>query len=207
MGNDKADRLAKHAVGKRPGSFRDGTQKPVTTQVAIQRLLSVSKRFVREHSIDQWQQDWTTALHGGHLRGQHEETVELATLDKYKDVASWQASIIAQLRIGKIGFRDHLFRINAADSSACLLCQAERQTIHHVLFVCPALDRLRGRVLFPPPLGRYSTSLRAVLADNAACLRAANFLINSNLLHQFKWEGERMTPNLPAPGEDDAPGE
>ena len=97
------------------------------------------------------------------------------------------------MRIGKIGLSDYLHSINAVESPACQLCGAPRQTIQHVLFNCDRLRDLREEVLWDGGrVERRSNSLDDVLSDKVTAVRAANFMIQTNMLRQFQWVRGRV---------------
>ena len=75
--------------------------------------------------------------------------------------------------------------------------------MQHVLFNCDKLTGLREDVLWDKGrVARWSNSLDDVLSDRTVAVRAANYLIQTNLLRQFSWVGNRVYPEVClAPGE------
>lgn len=66
-------------------------------------------------------------------------------LQKFRKMTRSESSVIIQARTGKIGLRDYLYRIDAADSPACL-CDHRRQTVYHTLLECPGFNELRKKM-------------------------------------------------------------
>jgi hypothetical protein len=63
-------------------------------------------------------------------------------LKKFKRITRPESAVIVQARTGKIGLRDYVHKIGAAESPRCP-CGARRQTMHHTLLKCPEFDELR----------------------------------------------------------------
>ena len=119
VGNELADDLAKRATGW-TSEGRPGSQAP--TPPAMRVLISAAKQQIQARSKIRWSEIWEDDAHGRHLRSQHQAEPNKKTLDKYRDLKAWQASIVAQLRTGKLGLNDYLHSIDAVEVSGPIAC-------------------------------------------------------------------------------------
>jgi hypothetical protein len=72
-----------------------------------------------------------------------------------------QTSVLIQLRTGHIGLNKHLARIKRSDTPLCPSCRLAEESVHHLLFDCPAYRNERH--LLNQALGRKASSLKFLL--------------------------------------------
>lgn len=96
-----------------------------------------------------------------------------------------QSSVIIQARTGKIGLRSYLYSINAESSRECP-CGQGPQTVEHVLLCCPEFKDLREEMWN----GKRVTNLTRLLGDPDTAKRAANLLLATGELSQFRHADE-----------------
>lgn len=130
-GNDKADRLAREAVGPRK-------------MHPFQHLLSRERGFIRKKILSEWKKEWTESTKGGHLRLIDQTLPAIRTRRLYGSLPRNRAYLLIQLRTGHSWLatygRQHGFR----DDDRCV-CGA-RETVVHVLVDCPRLRDLRQQL-------------------------------------------------------------
>jgi hypothetical protein len=136
-GNEKADIIAKQATGWRSNG-RSGRIAPQSKWV--HQLLSACKRTIKERVQEQWREMWR-AQKTGRLYGAHFGNEIKRTNQPYQGFSKPEASVLVQLRSGKIGLGSYLKRIRTVDSAICL-CEQSYETVAHVLGECPKYDVL-----------------------------------------------------------------
>lgn len=177
FGNKTADKAAKEATGWRENA------PPTTPQSNFADnciLISAAKTDIRRRANQQWTEAWAYNTTGRKtFKLTREPTAKV--LVKYVNMTQKQSSVIIQARTGKIGLRSYLYTINAKPSRECL-CGEGPQTVEHVLLCCPEFNDLRGEMWE----GKRETNLTRLLGDPAIAKRAANFLLATGKLYQFK---------------------
>jgi ribonuclease HI len=174
-GNEKADVLAKEASGY--NSPRGDSVKPT-----LFKLKSACKRFLRAESVRQWRKNWPVATTGVSYRRHYGADPTSSIHDLYSDVCKAVSSIIIQLRTEKIGLKDYLYRIKQAESPKCE-CHTNYETVTHILGECPLYRRQRRRFFNHPVL----RDVKTVLSEPRLAAKAANFILSTGLLDQFRY--------------------
>jgi hypothetical protein len=85
-----------------------------------------------------------------------------------------QTSILVQLRSGHIGLNKHLARLKTADSPLCPSCNLSEESVHHLLFECPAYQN--ERFLLRQKLGRKAASLKYLLNHKTGIQEVLKFI-------------------------------
>ena len=133
-GNERADFLAKK------GSSCPQLNSPVS--------LKTSKQIIKCNMKEEWMNEWALGQTGRcmftHMtRPNPKDPIHLL---KRRDQVT-----IFRLRTQHIPLNAHLSRICADKNPKCSLCEHDRETVHHVLFDCPALNDIREAYLPPQP--------------------------------------------------------
>lgn len=175
-GNELVDRHAKEAAQE-----SKGPQNPHNRNI---RLAAAAKRRIRGEAKIEWEKLWTREKTS-------RPTKRLIKVPSQKTLVYWSglrkatASILIQLRTGRIGLRAYLNRINRRDSARCD-CGLGNQTVNHILLECPLLQDEREW-------------MRNTLSDRGVALRrdnllerleartiVAEFVVRTGLLDQFQ---------------------
>ncbi|KAJ5240343.1 reverse transcriptase [Penicillium citrinum] len=127
-GNDTADRLAKDAA--QPG--KSHTFRP---------LLARENAFIRDRIHAQWRQEWKSSIKGLHLRRIDDTLPARYTRKLYGNLPRNRAYLLTQLRTGHNWLSTYAKKFGFRDDDLCE-CGA-RETVSHVLLVCPKLRGLR----------------------------------------------------------------
>ncbi|OKP14126.1 hypothetical protein PENSUB_181 [Penicillium subrubescens] len=133
-GNEIVDRHAKEAALE-----PQGPQNPDNRYV---RLAAAAKRRIRRKAKAEWATSWVAEKTGRPTK----RLIELPTkktLEYWSDLRKATASVLMQLRTGRIGLAAYLHRINPRDSTRCS-CDLGNQTISQVLLECPLLQDERN---------------------------------------------------------------
>ena len=148
------------------------------------RLAAAAKRRIRGEAKIEWEKSWTTEKTSRPTK----RLVELPskkTLEYWSDLRKATASILMQLRTGRIGLSAYLNRINRRESARCD-CDLGNQTVSHVLLECPLLQDERDWMR--NALSDRGLSLRRdeLLARPEARTVVAEFMVRTGLLGQFQ---------------------
>ena len=98
----------------------------------------------------------------------------------YQGLSKPEASVLVQLRSGKVGLADYLKKIRAVDSALCN-CEQSNETVAHILGECPEYDALRQKHLNQKKIWDVS----ALLSDIKGVRKAVQFMLSTELLEQF----------------------
>ena len=179
-GNEKADELAKAAAGKAPdGKIDVPKAEPMSP---LHTLTSASKRWFRYVSEQRWWKEWMEGKTGRVLQ----KLLEFPERSWTKDLLEHQkaiASVVVQMRTGKIGLKSYLKKINAAPDDTCA-CGNGVETVRHVVMDCPLYHPQRRRVWGDLHQIR---DIGDILSDPAQAFKAASFMISTGLLGQFRY--------------------
>jgi ribonuclease HI len=176
IGNEIVDRHAKEAAQE-----LDGTQNPHNRHI---RLAAAAKRRIRSDANMEWERAWTTEKTGRPTRRLIPAPTK-KTLEYWSGLRKATASILMQLRTGRIGLSAYLSRINRRESARCD-CNLGSQTVNHVLLECPLHQDERDW-------------MRSALSDQGIALRreelltrpeartiVTEFMVKTGLLDQFQ---------------------
>jgi ribonuclease HI len=130
IGNEIVDRHAKEAAQE-----PQGPQNPHNRNI---RLAAAAKRRIRGEAKIEWEKLWTREK-TSRLTKRLIEAPTRKTLAYWSGLRKATASILMQLRTGRIGLRAYLNRINRSDSARCD-CDLGNQTVNHILLECPLLQ-------------------------------------------------------------------
>ena len=176
IGNEIVDQHAKKAARE-----SDGPQNPHNRHI---RLAAAVKRRIRNEAKIEWEKAWAKETTSRPTRRLIEAPTK-KTLDYWSSLHKATASILMQLRTGRIGLSAYLHRINRRESARCG-CDLGNQTVSHVLLECPLHQDERDR-------------MRSALSDQGVALRrdelltrleartiVAEFMVKTGLLDQFQ---------------------
>jgi ribonuclease HI len=175
-GNELVDRHAKEAALE-----PQGPEKPDNRYI---RLAAAAKRRIRREAKAEWEKSWITEKTSRPTK----RLVELPTkktLEYWSDLRKATASILMQLRTGRIGLAAYLHRINRRESARCS-CNLGTQTVSHVLLECPQLQDERDWMRNALSERGVALRLDELLARPEARAIVAEFMIRTNLLEQFQ---------------------
>ena len=133
-GNDRADTLAKK------GSTAQQYARPVTQQT-VKQIIKVNKR-------EDWLNDWAKGTTGRTL---FKHMPSPKPNDPINHLSRKEQTIIFRLRTRHIPLNHHLSKITSDKNPTCSLCQNQDETVHHILYECPALSDIRQQYLPPSP--------------------------------------------------------
>ncbi|OQD73321.1 hypothetical protein PENANT_c211G00669, partial [Penicillium antarcticum] len=176
MGNETVDQHAKEAAHK-PNDL----QHPHNRYI---RLAAATKRRFRQEAKLEWERMWASKKTSRPTK-RLIETPHKKTLEYWAGLRKATASILMQLRTGRIGLGAYLARINRRESARCD-CNLGNQTIAHVLLECPLhqeeRDGMRGA------LSEHGITLhqQELLTRVGARTIVAEFMIRTGLLGQFQ---------------------
>jgi ribonuclease HI len=177
-GNERVDRIAKEATGWK----RHGRGHRAVPHQHLRQLRSAIKTQNHYTSNVDWEIRWTRGTTGRALyRYAPEFSTKHGNLKTIKGLKKGLASIITQMRTGKIALNSYLYRIGKADSPACQ-CRHEQQTAEHLLISCASFKELRRQVW---PTGE-PTDKKLLTTDPKETARSAKFLYLTGKLGQFR---------------------
>jgi ribonuclease HI len=130
-GNEKADELAREAVG----AHQDHP---------FHHLLSARKKQNKQSMMLEWRDEWQTSTKGIHLRKIDNDLPSNRTLRLYGKLSRPRARLLVQLRTGHnwLASFAKLFKFKEEDKCEC----GTRETVVHVLIDCPLLRELRQQM-------------------------------------------------------------
>ncbi|APA14439.1 hypothetical protein sscle_13g092090 [Sclerotinia sclerotiorum 1980 UF-70] len=104
-------------------------------------------------------------------------------LQLHYKLKKWQSAMLIQMRTGKIGLRDYLWKKKVPDFNhpGCE-CGEGRQTVEHILLKCRDFNDLR-KGLFN---SKRQTDSRAILSNPKLATKAIKFMEQTQLLGQFR---------------------
>ena len=100
---------------------------------------------------------------------------------KFKNMFKIKNSIIVQIRIKKIDFKNYLHHIEIESSFKCF-CETVKQMIKHTLLNCFKYDVVQKKLL-----QINNKNLTKLLKISTFVVKIVKFLLITNELHQFKY--------------------
>ena len=171
-GSDAADAAAKRATNEPPEHRRHSD---TTT------LLTAAKRMISTALHQDWDYVWSHAKHGRHLYSLGRKP-DKKNLTLHRNLPRAIRSIISQMRTGKIGLRAYLVSIDKADTDQCT-CSQGIQDVEHILLRCRDWIAEREEMWSG---SRRMLNLKDILNDHKAVVRAAQMMMKTGLLTQFR---------------------
>lgn len=180
-GNEEADKAAKLAAGWSPNGFVPGIQ--AAPPKRLYTLTTGVKCQVKAMLLSRWTHQWQDSKKGGHSRNLTLVPTN-KTLQIHTNVPRPISSLIVQLRTGKIGLPDFLFRkrVPSQTTRRCR-CNLSAGTVEHTLLTC-RIYRQERQELLPRRNGPYT--LRKILTEQKSAVAAAHYMLKTQLLGQFK---------------------
>ncbi|KAJ5110838.1 zinc knuckle domain protein [Penicillium argentinense] len=175
-GNERVDRHAKEAAQE-----PEGPQNPNNRYI---RLAAAAKSRIRREAKIEWERSWSIERTGRPTKRLVERPTK-KTLEYWSDLRKATASILMQLRTGRIGLAAYLTRINRRESARCG-CNLGNQTVDHILLECPLLQDERNWMR--NALSDRGVALRRdeLLTRPEARIIVAEFMVRTGLLNQFQ---------------------
>lgn len=166
---------------------------------ADKKLLKEVKMTTQAAYKQEWQQRWARAAKGGHSRRLQPSLSETP----YRHLAKMKrpvASMVIQLRTGKIGFGLFLFtmKVPGYEDPFCHRCEEGKEmSVEHVLMECPAWTEMREECFSRAFRRGARPTLEGLLGTTKGCKAAAKMVQRTELLAQFS------SCDLEAIGEED----
>jgi hypothetical protein len=176
LGNEIVDQHAKEAAQE-----PDEPQNPRNRYI---RLAAAAKRQFRDDAKIEWESVWTSEKTGRPTKRLIEAPTK-KTLEYWTGLRKATASILMQLRTGRVGLNAYLARINRCESAQCD-CELGNQTVSHVLLECPLHQDERDWMR--NVLSEQGIALRRdeLLTRPEARTTVAEFMVKTGLLGQFQ---------------------
>ncbi len=130
--------------------------------------------------LHQWLSLWREHSAARTNRQPYEGPPERKGLRIHKTLRKAESSVLIQLRSRKAGFNDFLFRAGVPGRTKDCPCGAPRETVPHVLLICPLEDARRTQAF-----GEERPSLSQMLFDPDWIPRTTRWIIQSGRLPQF----------------------
>jgi ribonuclease HI len=175
-GNEIVDQHAKEAALE-----PQGPQNPDNRYI---RLAAAAKRRIRREAKAEWEKSWVAEKTSRPTK----RLVEIPTkktLEYWSDLRKATASILMQLRTGRIGLAAYLHRINRRDSARCS-CDLGNETVSHILLECPLLQDERNWMRNALSERGVALRLDELLTRPEARAVVPEFMIRTGLLDQFR---------------------
>jgi ribonuclease HI len=184
-GNELADTAAKEAAQRASITFAQRephTGTPQAARPAIRYILAAScRQRLRAGFAAQWQDSWNTNPHGAQIRRIFSAPSK-AILALHSGLKRAASSIVVQLQTGKIALAAYLGTFGVMDSVDCT-CTLGRQTVEHILTACPLHEIHRNDILWA---SSRETDYRRILSQASSVRKAAQFMVATRLLGQFR---------------------
>ena len=178
-GNEMADIAAKKATGWREHPWSPSIS-PNIHLLHFATLRSSIKMELRKRINTDWELQWQAEASGSVTRKLTEAPAK-SILKLHVGLHRALSSVIVQLRTGKIGLKDYLYRINKVNTRECL-CGWGRQTISHTLFECPTHHSIRSQTIWKD---HRVSDLGQILNTPKLAKAAAQFVTWTRILGQF----------------------
>ena len=104
----------------------------------------------------------------------------------YNDLPKHEATALFLLRTEVLGLNDWLARIGVPGVTPMCSCGTGKQTIRHLLAFCPEQIQPRANLL----LRTGTTELQEILTNKKMVKAAAQWLLETNTLEQFRIANE-----------------
>jgi hypothetical protein len=167
------DQLAKEASGYHAPRARSLAWLP--------KLKAATRRVINKACQTLWHKSWPKSDTGHLYRRRYDDDLNKHINKLYTGMPKAVSSILTQMRVEKIGLAGYLFAIKRAEGPACE-CDTSNQTVAHILEECP-LYRAHRRRHFSKPVLRDT---KMILLDPRLAEKAANFMLSTGLLDQFR---------------------
>lgn len=178
--NDKADEHAKRAA---EGDSSPREDLPKLLKKPLPASISALRQELKSKIQKRWARQWKTSPRYRHMRAIDKSTPSKKWLKLVSSLSRAQASIIVQLRTGRIGLNKFLHRIQRAESPSCPSCDEHSdETIHHFLFECHHYRHERHTL--QRKLRRRATNLSYLLSNPAATLPLLKYIHTTRRLKQ-----------------------
>lgn len=176
LGNEIVDQHVKEAA-----QAPDDPQNPLNRYI---RLAAATKRRFRQEAKIEWERAWASEKTGRPTR-RLIEAPSKKTLEYWSGLRKATASVLMQLRTGRIGLNAYLARINRRETARCD-CDFGNQTVTHVLLECLLHQEERDKMR--NALSEQGITLRheELLTRLEARTIVAEFMIRTGLLGQFQ---------------------
>ena len=110
--------------------------------------LQTCKQILRNNYRQEWLQQWASSKTG---RSLYEYQQKPNPMDPLRQLERANQSLTFQLRTGHVPVNKHLNRINPLHEPNCRHCNAQEETVEHLLLQCPKLIDIQQELLPPLP--------------------------------------------------------
>jgi hypothetical protein len=140
-----------------------------------------AQKAMAEEEWEKWKRRWKQETKGYHLRRIAKEPDGEACL-VHAGRAKAHSALLTQLRTGKIGFNEFLFKrkVPGIQSKKCACDQGE-MSVRHILLSCPQWEEEREE-----ELRDMRRDLKEILGTKHGATAAIRLILRTGLLKQFK---------------------
>jgi ribonuclease HI len=177
-GNERADELAKSAA--------EGFTSPASELPAYLRRhdLPANKSAIQQAFGAAIREEWNEECKALHIFRRLHAADPTMPSNNFLKIASKctrpQASLLIQLRTGRIGLNRHLHQLSQADDPFCPHCPHVEETVRHLLLECPKY--WKERLFVQRRLRRKAFDMKTLLSDPKAIHLTLKFVAQTRRL-------------------------
>jgi hypothetical protein len=177
-GNERADELAKSAA--------EGFTSPALELPAYLRRhdLPANKSAIQQAFGAAIREEWNEECKALHIFRRLHAADPTMPSNNFLKIASKctrpQASLLIQLRTGRIGLNRHLHQLSQADDPFCPHCPHVEETVRHLLLDCPKY--WKERLFVQRRLRRKAFDMKTLLSDPKAIHLTLKFVAQTKRL-------------------------
>jgi hypothetical protein len=165
-GNDLADVAAKEAAE----GYKCSIERALPRYLRKAEGLPMNKSAVRQDFLrglhEDWKDIWSLSPRYTRIYAIDTSLPSSKFLELVDGCTRSQASLLMQLRTGRIALNRHLYKLSKIATPQCPHCPQEEETVRHVLFDCPSYRS--ARVQLRRSLRRRAHDLGFILSDRSA---------------------------------------
>lgn len=169
-----------------------GSGNPAGSRGSACESLYTSREGIKgEREREEWKKEWVRGTKGQHLRDLEPEPSP-TWRKRHDGRTKAQSALLIQLRTGKIGFQDFLYKRKVPEvlSGRCS-CDTGAMTVRHVLLSCPKWRQARKE-----ELGARRRDLRDLLQGGTGATAALRLVLRTGILDQFRLLAETEKPRV-----------
>jgi ribonuclease HI len=165
-GNDLADVAAKEAAE----GYKCSIERTLPRYLRRTEGLPMNRSAVRQDFLrglhDDWKDIWSLSPRYARISAIDTSLPSTKFLELVDGCTRSQASLLMQLRTGRIALNRHLYKLSKIATPQCPHCPHEEETVRHVLFDCPSYRSARAQLR--RSLRRRAHDLGFILSDRSA---------------------------------------
>jgi len=125
---------------------------PPAPRGRLPQSVAAAKQDCRAELQKQWAERWKALPRFAKL-SRFDDALPMKSFQKVRDGLTWvQASLLLQIRTGRVSLKFYLFPIKKAETDKCLACEqvakrAVKELIRHYLLECPAYQNERYQLV------------------------------------------------------------